>query len=435
MSGLKFIFSAWHHLHSWQKILVALLGGIATGLLLGPYAIYLKPIGSLFINAITMMVAPVVFTAIVCAILSINDPQRMRRLGLKTILLYTVSMASAAIIGLSLATALSPGKNFHPKLEEALPASLQQAPTLIETLVNIVPSNPVSAFAHGNIIQILVFDLLLGISINLTGEAAEPVAKFFKAFSLVVFKLTSIVMSFAPLGIFALMAWVSGEFGLSALIPLFKLVLTVYLACLLHCFLFYSSFLAYVAKLNPIKFYKGIMHPMMLAFTSSSSAATLPVTMKTAEGNLGISPSIGRFLLPLGTTLNLNGLSIYLGVATVFAANMYGIELGLVQYLTIIFSIILTCIGAGGIPGTGIIVMSAVMSSVSLPLGAIPLIAGVDRLNDMAQTTTNVIGDLFAATVIAKHERELDLDVYNQTQEQETVGVSASESESLKEST
>lgn len=399
-------------LAAWQKILVALVGGISLGTLMGPSAACFKPIGSIFINSINMMVTPVVFTAIVCAVTSIDDSKRMKRLGLKTVALYTVSMAVAAALGIVVALVVGPGKHFHPDLGMQA-VNAKEIPSLIDTIVNIVPSNPVSAFAHGNIIQILVFALLLGISINMCGEAAQPVAKFFKSFSLVVFKLTGIVMGFAPIGIFALMAWVSGEFGLTALIPLFKLVLTVYLGCLLHCLLFYGSTLAYIARLSPWVFFRRIMNPMLLAFTSSSSAATLPVTLKTAEKNLGIPSSIGHFLLPLGTTLNLNGLSIYLGIATVFAANIYGVHLNMVQYVTVVFSIILTCMGAGGIPGTGIIAMSAVMSSVGLPLGAIPLIAGVDRLNDMAQTTTNVVGDLFATTVIAKHEGQLDLAAFN----------------------
>lgn len=401
----------WGRLHAWQKILLALVTGTLTGVLLGPKAAYLKPIGSIFINAINMMVAPVVFTAIVCAVTSMDDGQRMKRLGLKTIGLYTVSMAVAAVMGIAIALLIGPGKNFHPDL--GAQTATQAAPSIIEMIINIVPSNPVSAFAHGNIIQILVFAVLLGISINLTGEPAQPIAKLFRSFSLVIFKLTGLIMSAAPFGIFALMAWVTGEMGLSALIPLFKLVITVYTGCILYSLLFYGSTLAYAARLNPINFFKRIINPMLLAFTSSSSAATLPVTMKTAEENLGISPDIGRFLLPLGTSLNLNGLSVYLGIATVFAANIYGVQLGLTQYVTIVFSIILTCMGAGGIPGTGIIAMSAVMSSVGLPLGAIPLIAGVDRLNDMAQTTTNVVGDLFAATVISKQENALDLHTYN----------------------
>ncbi|MBI5447898.1 MAG: dicarboxylate/amino acid:cation symporter [Gammaproteobacteria bacterium] len=405
----------WGRLPAWQKILLALVSGTLLGVLLGHRAVYLKPLGSIFINAINMMVAPVVFTAIVCAITSMNgDRQRMKRLGFKAIGLYTVSMAVAAVMGIAMALLLGPGKHFHPDLGGASVATAQAAPALMDMLVNIVPSNPVNAFAHGNIIQILVFAVLLGIAINLTGEPAQPVAKLFHSFSLVVFRLTSLIMSFAPVGIFALMAWVTGEMGLAALLPLFKLVATVYLGCIAYSLVFYGFTLAYVSRLNPFYFFRRILGPLLLAFTSSSSAATLPLTMKTAEKNLGIPAEIGRFLLPLGTSLNLNGLSVYLGIATVFAANMYGIHLGLTHYFTIVVSIILTCMGAGGIPGTGIIAMSAVMTSVGLPLGAIPLLAGVDRLNDMAQTTTNVMGDLFAATVISKQENELDLKVYNE---------------------
>lgn len=416
------IFATWKRMHSWQKILLGLASGVLTGVVLGPNAIYLKPIGTIFINGINMMVTPVVFTSIVCAIISINDPKRMRRLGLKTISLYVISMAVAAVIGLAIATLIGPGKNFHPNLGAEV-ANTQHIPSLVETLINIVPANPVNAFAHGHVIQILVFALLLGIAINMTGEAAEPVSKFFRSFSLVVFKLTSLVMSFAPLGIFALMAWVAGEFGLDVLVPLLKLILTVYVGCLLQSLLFFAPVLAFVSKLNPWQFFRNIVNPLLMSFTSSSSAATLPTTLKTAEEKVGIPASIGQFLLPLGMSLNMNGMAVFLGIATVFTANLYGTSLGLTQYLTVILSIILTGMGSGGMPGTGIIAISAVLSSVGLPLGAIPLLAGVDRINDMVQTATNVTADMFVATVIAKHEKELDLAIYNGGAHSEVVHV------------
>lgn len=409
----KNIWQSWLSLKPWQKIIFALFTGIAAGFLLGHKAIYLKPIGSLFINAIHMMIVPVVFTAIVCAVISMHDPQKMRRIGIKTIVLYACSMAVAASIGLLVATVIAPGSGLHSMAANATLSPAGALPTFTDAIINMVPANPVGAFANGNILQILVFAVVLGVAMNLAGAAAQPVVNFFRACSAVVFKLTGIVMSFAPYGIFALMAWVTGEYGLQALIPLMKLVGTVYLCCGLLMLFFYVATLLIFARLNPVRFFKGIVNAMLLAFTTSSSAATLPVTIKCAEENLGVSKSIAGFLLPLGTTLNLNGLSIYLGVATVFAANMYGIHLNFAQYLTIVFSIILTSMGAGGVPGSAIIVMSAVMSSVGLPLGAIPLIAGVDRLNDMAQTTTNVTGDLYAALMVAKSENELDETIYN----------------------
>jgi Na+/H+-dicarboxylate symporter len=395
-------------LKPWQKIIFALVGGIVTGLICGERAAYLKPIGSLFINAIHMMIVPVVFTAIVCAVLSMDDPQKMRRVGAKAIVLYAMSMAIAAIISLTVAALVAPGAGLQQLTVKAEAiAAPGHLPTLTEAIVNMVPENALGAFVSGNILQILVFALILGVSINLAGEAAKPVANLFRAFSVVATKLTELVMSFAPYGIFALMAWVSGEYGIAALIPLIKLVLSIYACCFLLAIIFYAPTLALIAKISPLQFFRAISDAMLLAFSTSSSAATLPVTMRCAEEGLGISKKLGGFLLPLGTTMNLNGLSIYLSVATVFAANMYGVELNFIQYLTIVFTIILTSMGAGGVPGSGIIVMSAVMSSVGLPLGAISLIAGVDRLNDMAQTTTNVVGDLYAAFMIAKSEGEL----------------------------
>jgi Na+/H+-dicarboxylate symporter len=410
----KSLLKRWLGLKLWQRIILALIAGIVFGLIAGHDAVYIKPIGSLFISAIHMMVVPVVFTAIVCAVISMKDLKKMRRVGLKTISVYAISMACAAIIGLTVATLIAPGAGLHDLiLKSGIAPSLGHMPTFTDMVTHIVPDNPVMAFADGNILQILVFAVVLGIAINMAGEKAQPVTKFFNGFSAVAFKLAEIVMSFAPYGIFALMAWVVGEFGVDALIPLAKLVGTVYLCNILVCILFYAGALAIYSKLNPIKFFKGAADAMVFAFSTCSSAATLPVTIRCAEQNLGISNSIAGFSLPLGTTLNLNGLSVYLAVATVFAANMFGIHLGFAQYLTLVFSIILTSAGAGGVPGSAIIVMSAVMGSVGLPLGAIPLIAGVDRLNDMAQTTCNVTGDLFAALVVAKSEKEFDQNVYN----------------------
>ena len=350
-----------------------------------------------------MLIVPVVFTAIVCAVISMDDLKKMRRISLKAFALYSISMIVASIICLSVATLMAPGKGLHITTLHAM-SPVDTLPSLSELLVNIIPSNPVSAFASGNILQILMFALLLGLSINLAGPKAQSVADFFKAFSTVAIKLTHIVMVFAPLGIYALMAWVSGEYGLSVLIPLLKLVFTIYLCCFLMGLIFYSGSLFLIAKINPLKFFKAIAAPMLVAFSTSSSAATLPVTMECAEKKLGVPPRLSGFLLPLGTTMNLNGLSIYLGCATVFAANIAGVELNFMQYLTIIFTTMITSMGAGGIPGSGIIVMSTVMSSVGLPLDAITLIAGVDRINDMMQTATNVTGDLFAAVMIAKSE-------------------------------
>lgn len=401
----KLLYKSISSIQPWQKIIVAILLGAACGLFFGPKTHFLQPIGILFIHAIQMMVVPVVFTAIVCAVISIEDLNKMRRLAFKAIGLYTLSMAVSATIGLTVANLVAPGSGLT--LGSGTSAAATSAPTLMEAFTNIIPANPVAAFASGNILQILVFALILGISINLAGEKGKLVADFFKSFSSVTIRLVHLVMKFAPLGIFSLMAWVAGEYGLTALLPLIKFVCTVYLSCILLTIFFYGLTLLCYVRMNPLHFFRHIRDAMLIAFSTSSSAATLPVTMECAEKKLGIPKTLSGFLLPLGTTMNLNGLSIYLSVATVFAANIYGVELTFSQYLTVVITIILTSMGAGGIPGSAIMVMSAVMGSVGLPLGAIPLIAGVDRLNDMAQTTTNVTGDLYSALVIAKSENEL----------------------------
>lgn len=414
----KSFFQSWLILKPWQRVMVGLIAGIVTGLLLGHKALCLRPIGSIFINAIHMMVIPVVFTAIVCAIITIgHDAQKMRRIGLKTIAFYAISMTISAIIGLTVATYLCPGKGLHLTAVTTNAASSHALPTLTDLIVNMVPANPVGALADGNILQILIFAVIFGMAINLAGEKAQPVITFFKSLSSVVFKLAAIVMAFAPFGIFALMACVLGEFGVHAILPLLKLIGTIFFGFFLLGLIFYAGTIAFFLKLNPGNFFKGIIDAILFALSSSSSTATLPTSIRCAEENLGIPKSIAGFLLPLGTSLNLNGLSIYLSGAAVFAANIYGVHLHFTEYVTIAVTIVLTCMGAGGVPGSAIFVISAVMSSVGLPLGAVPLVAGVDRIIDMGSTTMNVVGDIFAALVIAKSENELDEKVYNREKE------------------
>jgi len=377
-----------------------------TGLSLGPRAVCLQPIGTIFINAIHMMVTPVIFTAILCAVLSVNDLKKMRKVSIHAVMIYVACMAVAAIIGVSVASFIKPGASFHPALT-AVP-TISKAPSFIHIIENIIPRSPIMALANEHVIQIVFFALILGFAIRLSGESAKLVSDFFKAFSVVVFKLAAIIVSFAPYGIFALIAWTFGSFGFQAVIPLIKFVGTVYLGCLLQIIFVYMLTFFLFSKLNPFTFLKAISAAITFAFTTSSSAATLPLSIKCAEKKLGVPPSIARFLLPLGSSFNLNGLSIYLSVAVIFAANIYGIHLSFSGYFTVISTIVLTAMGAAAVPGSALIIMGGVRSSVGIPLGALALIAGVDRLNDMAQTATNVIGDLFSATLVADNEGVLD---------------------------
>ncbi len=406
----KKILMRWFTLASWKQIVCALFLGIATGLLLQKKALFLEPIGIMFIHAIQMLVAPVVTTAVVCAILSLQDFSRMGRIFLKAIILYLLGMMVSATIGISIANLFKVGYGFSLASHE-ITTTVVQMPhfTLRDTLINIVPTSSIAAFANNNVMQILCFSILFGIALKLTGEKAKPVQAIFYSLSEVVFKFARIIISFAPYGIFALVACMFGQYGLTVLVPLVKFVGAVYLSCFLVIIFFYGTVLL-LNRISPLWFLGHIITPLATAFTTSSSAATLPITMRCAVKSLRIKSELADFLLPLGTTLNLNGLAIYLGVAAIFAAHLFGIHLDIHQYVYLVVVIAFTASGAAAIPGSALVIMSAVMNSVGIPLGALPLIAGVDRFNDMAQTTTNVAGDLFAALLVAKSEHMMDKD-------------------------
>lgn len=400
------IIKSWFKLPQWKQIIIGLILGIMTGLLFKTKATYLLPIGTIFINAIQMLVAPVVMTAIVCAVIAVKDLNKMGTMVIKALTLYGVTMAISATLGILIANSLGIGFDFPMDKNIIQAAVAPQKLTLGEILTNFVPKSAVAAFSTNNVMQILFFALIFGIALRLSGEGGKPIRELFLSLSEVVFLFAKIVVGFAPYGVFALIAYVTGQYGINVILPLIKMVIAVYISCAILIFIVFSIFLI-VNKINPIIFFSQITEPLIMAFTTSSSAATLPVTMRCARNNLNINQSISDFLLPLGTTLNLNGLAIYLSVAAVFAANMYGITLNLEQYITLIITIVFTCAGAAAIPSSALIVMSAVMSSVGIPLTAMPIIAGVDRFNDMAQTMTNVTGDLFATTLIAKSENML----------------------------
>src|SRR3990167_3197768 len=342
----------WFTLPSWKQIFIALIAGIVTGIFAGKYTDYIKPMGSLFINAIHMIVAPVIFTAIVTAILSIKEKSNVRRMTMRAICLYILFMLISASLGCLLAYFIEPGRDFpslilsHGKIPD-----LGSAPTVLSFIEHLLPSNPVVPFLEGNVLQLILFAILFASAIKLAGHAAEPVARFFLSLNKVVYQITAIVIWFAPYGIFALIAWTVGNFGLSVIMPLLVLVGTVYSGCLCLLFVVYPAALYFFAKKqSPVQFYRSIFPALAFAFTSSSSAATLPLTIRCCEDNLGLPSHVTKFLLPLGASFNLNGLSLYLSVATVFAANLYGIHLGIVEYLTIVVTITITAMGAAAVP-------------------------------------------------------------------------------------
>ena len=412
---LKKPFIFWSKLQAWLKIIVGMVLGIAAGITLGSDAQFLQPIGTVFINAIMMMVAPVVFVSLVCGVISMKDPSRMGRIALKTFAVYFTTMASGTTIALFMSSVVfKPGKGVF--LSSLTSKGVQQvgpkAFSLIDTLVGMVPANIMVAFTEGNILQVIVFALLFGVAITLSGDAAKPVENFFNALSAVLFKFVGIVMSFAPYGVFALMAVVSGTQGLEVITALMHMVGVIYLCCLLVMVLIYGTGLS-IARLNPLMFFKKMLEAQAVAFSTTSSAATLPANLKVAENKLGVNKSIAGFVLPLGSTVNMDGLSTYMGVIAVFAANLYGIDLSISDMLTIVFTCTIAAVGCAGVPAAGLVVLPMILSAVGLPLEVVGMVAAVNRVIDMVSTTMNITGDTFASVIVAKSEGELDLEVYN----------------------
>ncbi|MGP9499613.1 dicarboxylate/amino acid:cation symporter [Halomonas sp. AOP43-D1-4] len=411
MSTSQGAFGWWRGIALWKKILAGLALGIAAGALLGENASIFKPLGDIFINAIMMLIVPLLFSTLVVGITSMRDPQKMGRIGARTIGLYLLTTAFAISIGLLLSTLLQPGAGVNISFDSSVNAS--EAPTLASILINLVPRNPIDALANGNILQIIVFAIGLGISLTLIGEKGEALVVVFDSFAEAMYKLTGIVMAFAPFGVFGLMAHVSGQYGLEILLPLAKLIGVVYLACALHVLVIYSGFIRLLGRLNPVRYLQGSLDAMMIAFSSASSAGSLPVSIRCAQKNLGVSEGVSSFVLPVGATINMDGTALYQGVVVLFIAQMLGIELSLVDYGMIVATGTLASIGTAGVPGAGLIMLSIVMAQIGLPLEAIAVVAGIDRILDMARTSVNVAGDIMVTTLVGKSEGELNLDVYN----------------------
>jgi Na+/H+-dicarboxylate symporter len=409
--------SIWKKIPLWQKIIGALVLGLITGITLGESAQVLKPIGTLFINLIKMLIVPLVFVTLVTGIIAMEDLKKMRRVGIKTFLIYMITTAIAITIGLVVGIILEPGTGVA--LDAAKNMTVTQAPSIVDTLLNIITKNPFSSFANGDILQIIFFAIILGVSINLAGDKAQPAKNFFNSIAEAMYKMTEIVMGFAPFGVFALMAWVSASYGMDVLLSLGKVIVAVYVASIIHLIFTIGGGILFFAKLNPIKFFKGIVSAQTVAFTTTSSSGTLPITTEDCIKNLGVSKPVASFVLPLGATINMDGTALYQGVCAMFVAQAFGIQLGMQEYMMIILTSTLASIGTAGVPGAGLIMLTLVLTSVGLPIEGVAIIAGIDRILDMARTTVNVTGDAMTSVLIAKSENELDEEIYNGNKEYE----------------
>ncbi|MCR4441052.1 MAG: dicarboxylate/amino acid:cation symporter [Peptococcaceae bacterium] len=389
------------------KILIGLILGIIIGLIL-PKAAGLtalcKPVGSIFINSIKMVIVPLVLSSLVVGAASVGDVKKLGRIGAMTLGYYLATTALAVTIGLILGNILDPGIGL------ILPEGAKYAPgtpaPIADVIVNLIPSNPLDALVKANMLQIIFFALFVGIGVTLVGEKAQPVVWFFEGFAEVTYKIVGLIMAAAPVGVFALIVPVVQANGPSVLFPLAKVIAAVYIACILHAGLVYSAAVKTLGGMSPAKFFAGFLPAITVAFTTCSSSGTLPVSMKCAEENLGVSKDVASFVQPLGATINMDGTALYQGVCALFVAQVYGIDLTLGNQLTIILTATLASIGTAGVPGAGLIMLTLVLTSVGLPLEAVALIAGIDRILDMARTAVNVTGDASAAVIVENCEKK-----------------------------
>jgi Na+/H+-dicarboxylate symporter len=401
------------------KILIGLIIGIPVGLLLGPRADTIRPVGDLFIRLIWMIVVPLVFSSIFVGTASLGDIRKLGRIGARTISYYLVTTAIAITFGLTLAGIFKPGTGLRETTKTQLlesykgEASLNldmasKRPGIVDTLIQIVPKNPFESLTAGDMLQVIFFAIMFGIAVTMIpGGKGKVLIDFFDAVSDGMTQLVHIIMKFAPIGVCALIAAVVGRFGAQILLSLVKYALVVLAGLALHMGLIYSLAVRIFAHMSPLFFFRGVRPAQIIAFTTSSSNATLPVTIECAEENLGVSKDVASFVLPLGATINMDGTALYQGVAAVFIAQVYGIPLTILNQITIVLMATLASIGTAGVPSVGIITLTMVLRSVGLPLEGIALILGVDRILDMCRTIVNITGDLSAAVIVAAAEGTL----------------------------
>jgi len=405
------------------QIAIGMVLGVLLGAAAGESIIVIQPIGDLFLRLIRMVVVPLVFASLLVGTATVGDPKKLGRIGGRTLAYYLCTTAIAITIGLLIANIVQPGAGMDPIVQERLLAdfgsgaessaeSMRQRPSVTDTLLDIVPRNPIEALATANMLQIIFFAVLFGLALTMVPNAEHKasVLSFFEGVSDAMIQLVHIIMRIAPIGVLALMAVAVGQFGLDVLRVLLLYAACVIVGLFLHMTLVYTTAVRLFAKMSPRRFYAAIRPAQLVAFSTSSSSAALPVTMDRVTKGLGVPEQVSSFVLPLGATINMDGTALYQGVATVFIAQVYGMELGVTGQLTIVLMATLASIGAAAVPGVGIITLAMVLEQLGLPLEGIALILGVDRILDMLRTATNVTGDASAAVIVAAAEGQLDVD-------------------------
>ena len=413
-----------------SMIFIALIAGAITGMVLH----YLVPDGSIkndvivegvlyvlgqgFIRLMKMLVVPLVFCSLVCGSMAIGDTKKLGNVGGKTLVFYLITTAVAVAVALGIGSLLRPGIGLDmSKIQvNATDIETMESTSLVQTILNIIPDNPIKSLASGEMLQIIVFALIVGVILAKLGERAETVANFISQFNDIMMEMTMMVMSLAPIGVFSLIARTFATIGFSAFVPLAKYMIAVLIALAIQCFGVYQILLKVMTGLNPVKFIKKFFPVMAFAFSTATSNATIPLSIDTLYKKMGVSKKISSFTIPLGATINMDGTSIMQGVAVMFAAQAFGIHLTPMDYVTVIGTATLASIGTAGIPSVGLVTLTMVFNSVGLPVEAIGIIMGIDRILDMARTAVNITGDAVCTTIVACQNGAVDKDVFNKAE-------------------
>ena len=412
------------------KIFIALIAGAIFGIIL----CYLVPsghvrddiivegilyvIGQGFIRLMKMLVVPLVFCSLVCGSMAIGDTKKLGTVGVRTLIFYLFTTALAITVALTVGNIIDPGIGLDMSAIKTNAADVAQmeATSLTDTLLNIIPDNPVNSLASGSMLQIIVFALIIGVILAKLGDRAETVSNFFGQFNDIMMEMTMMVMSLAPIGVFCLISRTFANIGFSAFLPLGKYMIGVLLALAIQCLIVYLGLLKVFTGLNPIKFIKNFFPVMAFAFSTATSNATIPLSIDTLAKKMGVSKKISSFTIPLGATINMDGTAIMQGVAVVFAAQAFGIHLTMTDYITVIGTATLASIGTAGVPSVGLVTLTMVFNSVGLPVEAIGLIMGIDRILDMTRTAVNITGDAVCTTIVAHQNKAIDRSVLENAQ-------------------
>jgi Na+/H+-dicarboxylate symporter len=416
-----------------QRILIAMGLGLVLGTLLQWIALPQEHVinafvlngvidagGKIFITLLKMLVVPLVFVSLVCGAASLGDTGSVGRLGGKTIGLYLLTTAIAVSMAMLIALTTDPGLGGESanKAQAATVFEPKTAPSVKDTFINVVPGNPIAAMADGKMLQVILFALLFGLALSKAGTSGQKLRAFFMDLNDVMMRLITMIIALTPIGVFCLMTQLGATLGLAEIAKVAMYFATIVMALLAHAALVYPLLLKSLTGLSPLAFLAKMREPLLVAFSTSSSGATLPVTLRTVEHKLGVPNNVASFAVPLGATINMDGTAIMQGVATIFIAQFYGIDLGLTALLTVVLTATLASIGTAAVPGVGLITLTLVLDQVGLPVEGIALIIGVDRLLDMLRTAVNVTGDATVATIVASSEDELDREVFNTPDQQ-----------------